>query len=711
MVDSFIVSAIKQQNITKTNHQMWACGSDFQYQNADHWFHNLDKIIHYVNINASLGGPVKAFYSTPSHYTDSLKKATVANDLKWEVRSDDVFPLGDQPHAYWSGYFTSRPALKRQVRYATNFLAAARQMEVFAGVTAAEVNLSTTRPSPAVGTSWTDSLEGTIGVATHHDGMSGTERQSVSNDYAERISESHFEVEAGVAKSLQKLTGSAAEYGHCNCNEAGNCLNLSVCAYTTGKNQFTVTAWNPNGQPSNDMLRIPVTGGAWVVKQADGASVPCQTSAIDDRTLELPLLYINYAGMNNASKAAAIAAHTNAATHILTFSAPVPAVGYATYTAAQSTEGAKARTVVRTADQPATVSNEFYKLSLDYTSNRVTSVTNLKSGVSTTLDLDWGYYVSSPGGSTWWMNGTNLTEFKSGQASGAYLFRPVNQTTSPVGEGTKPTIEVVEGPLTTEVRQSFSNYATHVIRLTKGKPYVEVEWTAGPIPGERIALPPLPPPGGCQGWKNTANCDSHGPRYPGGDKGCNNTIGTGGDSGYCLCAGGVKVYGDGCGHPTGYDTCTKACAAPVPQYTFPKGREVVLKFNSGLNSNTVFHTDSNGREMVKRIRDGRGPSYPPFTINEPVAENYYPVNAMIALDDGRDEMAVITDVAMGGSSMVDGSLELMVHRRLQADDHRGVQEPLNETMCTVALSLPLPSVLRRRPFRSAMQCLKTYCAG
>ena len=206
-------------------------------------FHNLDKIIHYVNINASLGGPVTAFYSSPSHYTDSLKKVTVAKDLKWEVRSDDVFPLGDQPHAYWSGYFTSRPALKRQVRYATNFLAAARQMEVFAGVTAAEVNLSTTRPSPPVGTSWTDSLEGTIGVATHHDGMSGTERQSVSNDYAERISESHFEVEAGVAMSLQKLTGAATGYGHCNCNEAGNCLNLSVCAYTTGKNQFTVTAW------------------------------------------------------------------------------------------------------------------------------------------------------------------------------------------------------------------------------------------------------------------------------------------------------------------------------------------------------------------------------------------------------------------------------------------------------------------------------------
>ena len=118
-------------------------------------------------------------------------------------------------------------------------------MEVIAGTTAAEVNTPTTRPSPPVGSSWTDSMEGAIGVATHHDGMSGTERQDVSNDYSQRISEGHFEVEAGVAQSLAKLTGlPAAEIGHCNCNTAGNCLNISMCAYTTGVDQFTVIAWN-----------------------------------------------------------------------------------------------------------------------------------------------------------------------------------------------------------------------------------------------------------------------------------------------------------------------------------------------------------------------------------------------------------------------------------------------------------------------------------
>ena len=165
MVDQFVQYAQKQAAHTATEHQMWACGSDFQYQNADHWYHNLDKLIHYINQN----GTVNAFYSTPTKYVDQKKKA----QKTWEVRRDDIFPLADAGHHYWSGYFTSRPALKRQVRFATNFLSSARQLEVVSQVDAADVGLPTTRPSPPVGISWTDSLEGTIGVATHHDGMSG----------------------------------------------------------------------------------------------------------------------------------------------------------------------------------------------------------------------------------------------------------------------------------------------------------------------------------------------------------------------------------------------------------------------------------------------------------------------------------------------------------------------------------------------------------
>jgi alpha-mannosidase len=120
--------------------------------------------------------------STPSHYTDRKHAATHTHNATWEVRTDDVFPLGDNPHTYWTGYFSSRPALKRQVRMSTNFLGAARQIEVMSGVTMAEVATPTERPSPPVGSSWTDSFEGTIGVATHHDGISGTEKQAVADE-------------------------------------------------------------------------------------------------------------------------------------------------------------------------------------------------------------------------------------------------------------------------------------------------------------------------------------------------------------------------------------------------------------------------------------------------------------------------------------------------------------------------------------------------
>jgi alpha-mannosidase len=49
-VDKFVQDAIEQGNHTRTEHQLWAAGTDFQYQNADHWYTNLDKLVHYINM-------------------------------------------------------------------------------------------------------------------------------------------------------------------------------------------------------------------------------------------------------------------------------------------------------------------------------------------------------------------------------------------------------------------------------------------------------------------------------------------------------------------------------------------------------------------------------------------------------------------------------------------------------------------------------------
>lgn len=47
----------------------------------------------------------------------------------WPLKTDDFFPYADYYHAYWTGYFSSRPTQKRAIRAATGFLNAARQLE------------------------------------------------------------------------------------------------------------------------------------------------------------------------------------------------------------------------------------------------------------------------------------------------------------------------------------------------------------------------------------------------------------------------------------------------------------------------------------------------------------------------------------------------------------------------------------------------------
>jgi lysosomal alpha-mannosidase len=106
------------------------------------------------------------------------------------------------------------------------------------------------------------------------------------------------------------------------------------------------------------------------------------------------------------------------------------------------------------------------------------------------------------------------------------------------------------------------------------------------------------------------------------------------------------------------------------------GKEVVSRFSTSLASSGVFYTDSNGREMLKRTRDHQE-TYD-VVVTEPVAQNYYPVNTAIYLEDGSTRMTVLTDRSQGGSSMGDGELELMVNRRTLNDDDRGVAEPINE---------------------------------
>lgn len=83
--------------------------------------------------------------------------------------------------------------------------------------------------------------------------------------------------------------------------------------------------------------------------------------------------------------------------------------------------------------------------------------------------------------------------------------------------------------------------------------------------------------------------------------------------------------------------------------------------------------------MQERVVDAR-PTWN-LTTEEHISANYYPINSAIAIldPDTKLQMTVMNDRSQGGSSTVNGRLELMQNRRLFHDDDRGVGEPLNET--------------------------------
>jgi hypothetical protein len=107
--DWFVFFARYMSNQFRTNHIMFPMGGDFQFINAHLNFKNLDRMIDYINANYP---NITLLYSTPGEYIDALYAANIS----WPTRYDDMFPYADRPEDYWTGYFTSRPGAKWQVR-------------------------------------------------------------------------------------------------------------------------------------------------------------------------------------------------------------------------------------------------------------------------------------------------------------------------------------------------------------------------------------------------------------------------------------------------------------------------------------------------------------------------------------------------------------------------------------------------------------------
>ena len=113
--------------------------------------------------------------------------------------------------------------------------------------------------------------------------------------------------------------------------------------------------------------------------------------------------------------------------------------------------------------------------------------------------------------------------------------------------------------------------------------------------------------------------------------------------------------------------------------------ELMLRFITSLRSDGVWSTD-NGLFLSRHVR----------TILAFLPEHVFPTQSISRIADSVSASALylISSVATGATSLADGQLEVMLHRRPQRDDGAGMAEGVDKTMNAPSLStllLVLPS--------------------
>lgn len=495
------------------------------------------------------------FYSTPSCYLKSLYDSNIT----WPTKSDDFFPYASDPHAYWTGYFSSRPTIKRFERVGNHFLQVCKQLSATAKVREEhyETHLSMLRRA--------------MGVMQHHDAVTGTEKQHVANDYSRLLSLSMAACGANTKSSLNQFTTgkipqpqlgkrrraehppTRTDYLEFEFNSCQN-LNISSCETTENATQFMVTVYNPLAHATYQYIRVPVGGQKYEVRDYRNIVVPSQLVPVPKTILDLDF-------------------RQSEAKYEIVFQAnEVPGLGYKSYYITKLSndvdidEDMSSPEVVhikRESDKRTVIGNEFLNVTFDV--NGLLSEITV-DGVNNKLSQNFLYYKGAIGDNGSFEN----------RSSGAYIFRPEPKSKEKI-ISKEVTIEVYRGEMVDEVHQVFNDWVSQVVRVYKTEKYVEFEWMVGEIPI---------------------------------------------DDGF--------------------------------------GKEIVSRFYSVMKTNGIFYTDSNGREMLKRQRNHRDTWN--VDIQEPVAGNYYPVTTKIAIEDGKHRMAVLTDRAQGGSSIFDGTVELMVRK-------------------------------------------------
>nr|CDJ93263.1 Glycoside hydrolase and Glycosyl hydrolases 38 domain containing protein [Haemonchus contortus] len=188
----------KKSQLYKTNVLLVPLGDDFRYEEDSEWndqYDNYQKLFEEMNKRKEWN--VHARFGTLSDYFVELDRSLRAEQQSLPVLSGDFFTYSDRDDHYWSGYFTSRPYHKQLDRTLLHQLRAAEIAYSLRSMK--EGKLSDQTFGSLV------KARRALSLFQHHDGVTGTAKDHVMRDYAEKMLSALQDTEKVLSEALGGL--------------------------------------------------------------------------------------------------------------------------------------------------------------------------------------------------------------------------------------------------------------------------------------------------------------------------------------------------------------------------------------------------------------------------------------------------------------------------------------------------------------------------
>lgn len=207
----------KKSTLYRTNTLLVPLGDDFRYVSVDEaeaQFSNYQTLFNYINSDPSLKAEAK--FGTLADYFKTLRDEAerVNYSLPGEVGSGEVvgfpslsgdfFTYADRQQDYWSGYYVSRPFFKAVDRVLEQTLRATEIMMVWS------LNFCPHPPCGRIPSGFPYKLTAArrnLALFQHHDGVTGTAKDHVVEDYGIRMHTSLQDLQVFMSKAVEVLLG------------------------------------------------------------------------------------------------------------------------------------------------------------------------------------------------------------------------------------------------------------------------------------------------------------------------------------------------------------------------------------------------------------------------------------------------------------------------------------------------------------------------